>query len=78
MNRGLKNYTKQIQENVNNVIINVNLNEEDNNVILQIPLLETIGVNPFSSSLIFNELSLSEDGYFGLGTKLNYYGKVID
>lgn len=42
MNRGLKNYTKQIQENVNNVIINVNLNEEDNNVILQIPLLETI------------------------------------
>lgn len=30
MNRGLKNYTKQIQENVNNVIINVNLNEEDN------------------------------------------------
>ena len=27
---------KQIQENVNNVIINVNLNEEDNNVILQI------------------------------------------
>ena len=29
MNRGLKNYTKQIQENVNNVIINVNLNEED-------------------------------------------------
>ena len=31
MNRGLKNYTKQIQENVNNVIINVNLNEEDNN-----------------------------------------------
>ena len=78
MNRGLKNYTKQIQENVNNVIINVNLNEEDNNVILQIPLLETIGVNPFSSSLIFNKLSLSEDGYFGLGTKLNYYGKVID
>ncbi len=42
MNRGLKNYAKQIQENVNNVIINVNLNEEDNNVILQIPLLETI------------------------------------
>lgn len=78
MNRGLKNYTKQIQENVNNVIINVNLNEEDNNVILQIPLLETIGVNPFSSSLIFNKLSLSEDEYFGLGTKLNYYGKVID
>ena len=74
MNRGLKNYTKQIQENVNNVIINVNLNEEDNNVILQIPLLETIGVNPFSSSLIFNKLSLNEDGYFGLGTKLNYYG----
>lgn len=78
MNRGLKNYTKQIQENVNNVIINVNLNEEDNNVILQIPLLETIGVNPFSSSLIFNKLSINEDGYFGLGTKLNYYGKVID
>lgn len=78
MNRGLKNYTKQIQENVNNVIINVNLNEEDNNVILQIPLLETIVVNPFSSSLIFNKLSLSEDGYYGLETKLNYYGKVID
>ena len=30
MNRGLTKYTKQIQENVNNVIINVNLNEEDN------------------------------------------------
>ena len=59
MNRGLKNYTKQIQENVNNVIINVNLNEEDNNVILQIPLLETIG--KFADALEIDIRQLFDD-----------------
>lgn len=68
MNTGLKNYTKQLTQTVGNVAdVSVNINEEDANLIMSLPLLKTIGLSPIDLSLIFNYQNKNEDGLFGKG-----------
>lgn len=63
MNTGLKNYTKQLTQTVGNVAdVSVNINEEDANLIMSLPLLKTIGLSPIDLSLIFNYQNKNEDG----------------
>ncbi len=78
MNTGLKNYTKQLTQTVGNVAdVSVNINEEDANLIMSLPLLKTIGLSPIDLSLIFNYQNKNEDGLFGKGIRLNLFSKLI-
>lgn len=76
MNRGLKSYTKQLTQKIGPCQASVNVNPNDANMHLIIPLLETLGHNPICTSLIFNYIDREEDGIFGKGIKLNYYAKI--
>lgn len=76
MNRGLKSYTKQIQQEIGPCQASVNINQEDANMHYTLPLAQTTGHSPFSASLIFNYMDREEDGIFGKGVKLNYFAKI--
>ncbi len=79
MNKGLKKYTKQISQTIGNAgSASVNLNENDANMHIVLPLLSTKGLDTFETSLIFNLQNANEDGIFGKGFKLNYYSKISD
>ena len=82
MNKGLKNYTKQLTQEVGGASCSVNLNKEDANLHITLPLIKTIGHDPIDLSLIFNlqdylntSLPLS---FFGKGAKLNLYTRIIE
>ena len=78
MNTGLKKYTKQLTQTVGNVAdVSVNINEENANLIMSLPLLKTIGLSPIDLSLIFNYQNKNEDGLFGKGIRLNLFSKLI-
>ena len=76
MNRGLKSYTKQLTQNIGPCRVSVNINPTDANMHFVAPLVETVGLNPFSASLIFSYADREESGIFGKGVKLNYYAKA--
>lgn len=77
MNKGLKNYTKQIFKSLDGTgEVYVNINKNDANAHIVIPLLTSVGQSPISTSLIFDYQNRNEVGMFGKGVKLNWYGKV--
>lgn len=77
MNKGLKNYTKQLSKSLDGTgEVYVNINKNDANAHVVIPLLTSVGQSPISTSLIFNYQDRNESGIFGNGVKLNWYGKV--
>lgn len=77
MNKGLKNYTKQIKKSLDDSgDIYVNVCKQDANVHAIIPLLSSVGPTPIETSLIFNYQNRNDTGIFGKGVKLNWYGKV--
>ena len=79
MNRGLKNYTKQITQTVGNAgTVSVNINKSDANMHMVLPILKTIGLAPIDLSIIYDHQSKDEKGLFGKGFRLNFNSKIID
>ncbi len=77
MNNGLKNYTKQIRLTVGNAAeTSININKEDANLHISLPLITTIGLNPIETILTFNLQDKDEIDLFGKGFKLNFFNKV--
>lgn len=77
MNRGLKSYTKQLtQELGNGCTASVNVNKNDANLHISLPLLKTVGLSPITTSLIFNYQDRNTNGKFGKGVKLNLFSKI--
>ena len=77
MNRGLKNYTKQLTQTVGNAgTVSVNINKNDANMHIVLPVLKTIGLAPIDLKLIYNYQDRNVDGLFGKGFKLNFYSKL--
>ena len=77
MNKGLKNYTKQISKSLDGTgEVYVNINKNDANAHVVIPLLTSVGQVSISTSLIFDYQNRNVVGMFGKGVKLNWYGKV--
>ena len=77
-NKGLKSYTTNLEFNLGEVIANINLHQADANLILEIPIFNTVGFSPINLGLIYNKQNDSETGYFGKGVRLNYFTKLID
>ena len=77
-NKGLKSYTTNLEFSVGEVIANINLHQADANLILEIPIFNTVGFSPINLGLIYNKQNDSETGYFGKGVRLNYFTKLID
>ena len=73
MNKGLKNYTKQISLTVGNAAeTSINVNKEDANLHISLPLITTVGLCPIETSLTFNLQDKNEVDLFGKGFKLNF------
>ena len=54
-NKGLKGYTKQLTQRIGDVArVSVNVNKEDANMHIVIPLVKTLGPNSMETSLIWN------------------------
>ena len=77
-NKGLKSYTKQVTGSVGSIGYNVNVNNNDSNLILTIPLLTSGGVNPIGLSLIYNHQNRNDVSKFGSGIVTNYDTKLIE
>ena len=71
-NKGLKPYTKQLSGSVGSISYNVNVNKNDNNLIIQIPLLQSLGINPIGIGLIYNHLEGNDIPILGEGMKTNF------
>ena len=77
MNKGLKNYTKQISLTVGNAAeTSINVNKEDANLHISLPLITTVGLCPIETSLTFNLQDKNEVDLFGKGFKLNFFKKI--
>ncbi|MDE7263687.1 MAG: hypothetical protein K2N64_03385, partial [Anaeroplasmataceae bacterium] len=73
-NKGLKSYTKQISQTIGDVAKGfVNVNKEDANMHLIIPLFTTLGPNPMELSLIWNNQDKDKIGAFGKGFRPSVY-----
>lgn len=79
-NKGLKRYTKQISGTIGKVEYNVNINKNDANLNLEIPLIQTKGVNPISYSIIYNYQNYQneEKTSIGKGFRGNYQLEIKD
>ena len=77
MNKGLKNYTKQISLAVGNAAeVSINTNKKDANLHITLPLITTVGLCPIETSLVFNLQDSNDIELFGKGCKLNFYSKI--
>lgn len=77
MNKGLKNYTKQVSLTVGNAAqTSINVNKDDANLHISLPLITTVGLCPIETSLIFNLQDKDESEFFGKGFKLNFFNKI--
>lgn len=77
MNKGLKKFTKQITLAVGNAAeTSININKQDANLHISVPLIATIGLNPIETSLTFNLQDKAINNEFGKGFKLNFYKKI--
>lgn len=77
MNKGFKNYTKRITQAVGSVAeVSVNVNKEDSNLHIVMPLVSTISRCPMPTSLIFDLQSKDSNFGFGKGVRLNYYSHI--
>ncbi len=77
-NKGLKSYTKQISGSIGSIGYNVNVNNNDSNLILTIPLLSSGGVNRVGLSLIYNHQNKNVTSIYGAGMKLNNQYKLTN
>lgn len=76
-NKGLKAYTKQITQSLSDLAeMSINLNKNDSNLHINIPLISSVGLNQIKTSLIFNYQDMGISGLFGHGFKLNYFAKL--
>ena len=75
-NKGLKSYTKQIGGSVGIINYYVNVNKEDSNLILDIPVLESGGINPINLSLIYNHQNRAITSKYGAGINTSYDYKL--
>ena len=79
MNKGLKSYTKQISQTIGNAgTISININKNDANMHMILPLASSIGFAPIELSLIYNHQDRNEDGLFGKGFKMNLFSHITD
>ena len=81
MNLGLKNYTKQLTHEIGVCSTHLNLNNEDNNLHISLPLISSIGPSPITLSLIYNYQDQQKDSFFGKGFTtaiLHKSGNVLD
>ena len=79
MNKGLKSCTSQLQYNVGNAFTTyINLNKEDANFHIVIPLIITNGESQINTKLIFNQQDDNLCTMFNYGFKLNYYSKLTE
>ena len=77
MNQGLKNYTKQFIHEVSGVgNLAINMCGSAKNMHIVLPLINTVGNNPISLSLIYNEQDKDVTSQFGKGFRLNLYKKI--
>ena len=77
MNKGLKNYTKQVSLTVGNAAqTSINVNKDDANLHISLPLITTVGLCPIETSLTFNLQDKNEIELFGKGFKLNFFNKI--
>ena len=73
MNKGLKKYTKQISLTVGNAAeTSINVNKDDANLHISIPLISSVGLCQIETNLIFNLQDKNVTGLFGKGFKLNF------
>ncbi len=78
-NKGLKSHTKQISQTIGEVAkVSVNVNKEDANMHILIPLFQTLGPNPMDLSLIWNYQDREKLGHFGKGCNLSIYKDISD
>lgn len=78
MNKGLKKWTTQIPLTIGKIgEVKININKEDANVHILLPLIKTIGLCPIKTYLIFNLQDINSSELFGKGFKLNYFKKII-
>lgn len=77
MNKGLKKYTKQVSLTVGNAAqTSINVNKDDANLHISLPLITTVGLCPIETSLTFNLQDKNEIELFGKGFKLNFFNKI--
>ena len=78
-NKGLRSYTKQISQTIGDVAkVSVNVNKDDANMHILIPLFQTLGPNPLELSLIWNYQDRDRIGHFGKGCNINTYKDFSD
>ncbi len=73
MNKGMKNNTKQLTQQVGDVNIGVNVCKRDANLHIRVPLISTVGLSPIDTGLVFNLQDRTEYGMFGYGCRLDKY-----
>ena len=72
MNKGLKSYTKQLTQEISTAKAYVNLNENDANMHIVLPLVKTLGNFPIALNLIYTHQNRNVvDKHFGKGFKLD-------
>ena len=77
-NVGLKSYTKQLTESLDNgSTFYINLNQNDANTIIEIPLFTAFFEKPFDLSILYNYKDLTDQGYFGVGSRLNILKSIF-
>lgn len=71
-NRGLKSYTKQLCAELGNVKSYVNINKNNANLIIDIPIISSTKVHPISVNIMFNYQNKNNSSIYGNGVRLNY------
>ena len=78
-NKGLKQYTKQLSQSIKDLAkMYININKNDANLHIVVPLISSVGLNQIDTSLIFNFKDIANVTMFGRGFKLNYNNKLTD
>ena len=76
-NKGLKSYCKFLTHSLDSLVkTSININKNDANFHIIIPLIETVGNGPIKTSLIYNHQNKDVNEFFGKGFKLNYFTKI--
>ena len=76
-NTGLKPYTKQFEENIDNgAKMYVNLYSNDANTIVELPIFTTFGERRLELKLYFNYQDRNVLGFFGKGARLNIFKSI--
>ncbi|MFA5603006.1 MAG: hypothetical protein WDA21_04710, partial [Bacilli bacterium] len=78
MNKGIKEYSKLIETSVGNSgTAFINVNDNDANMHIVIPLYISNGPTPVNLSLIYTQSDYQKDSIFGKGIQYNYHKKIM-